>query len=591
MDIAEIKKILKEHYLGRDVTGIVQYVSKLKASKEFPTLHRNLVSSGLLSDSSGSIEQIATALIGSTKREIEKSGSLDISATYFEIGEQLKRKFGDEVADCYVQTKMPDDFMLKIRQESEHGDTHKLSDHLVEQYKSRLIGIEKSRRSIVDIIQPFSVMPIQHLLQFDEGFKALALELKSNYKYLIVKPYLDDVRDIAAPAGDESEHEDDEEANEFSGTMFSHYLITGREPELVTLVEFNLAITKLFQVIKRDKMLEPTALAKYWSLATQLWHSENGKGLSPKARKIFIDLLETLIKDKTLLKNQLATTFMEEYQCAEEQMKIRHRLIETELANTKEYLGRIHSGQKKPPEDKEEKVRVAIEKLVCLKDVFKTPTIMAQASATKTDAELEQSALDIPTVITPFQLTGWIKIYSIIYSNKAIWTRSQSDFDLSIMREFISDLATYHLTQNIATLKYIIENAPVNEAEKNSQFERFSEALKVRLHSLMDNVKQKERSLTSMIEELSFLNNKSTQFIVADTFKGFQYIVDAFNETSTDFFVNDSEAMLKESRALYDQICNQCLKGLGNRSSIKKSDFKGLKSPKESRSWLRKLFS
>jgi len=313
--------------------------------------------------------------------------------------------------------------------------------------------------------------------------------------------------------------------------------------------------------------------------------------LAPKARKIFTDLLTTLNDDKLLLKDKLAITFLEEYRCAEEQMKLRHRLIETELSNTKEYLGRVHSGQKKPTEDKEEKVRVAVEKLVCLKEVFHTTPALEQASAARTDAELEQSALDIPTVITPFQITGWIKIYSIIYSNSAFLSRAETELDLSIMRAFISDLATYHLTQNIATLKYIIENAPLNEEEKNSQFERFSEALKVRLHSMMDNVKQKERSLKSMIEELSFLNNKATQFVVADTFKGFQYIVDAFNETSTDFFVNDSEAMLKESRALYDQICNQCLKGLGKRTGIKKSDLRDIVEPKQSKSWFKRLFS
>jgi len=306
---------------------------------------------------------------------------------------------------------------------------------------------------------------------------------------------------------------------------------------------------------------------------------------------IFEELLLSLDSDKQLLKRNLATTFMEEYQCAEDQMKIRHRLIETEISNTKEYLDRVQSGKNSPSDDKEEKIRIAIEKVICLNEVFKTTVRLEEASASRTDAELEQSALDIPTVITPFQLTDWIKIYSIIYSNESFLEYSEEDIDLSIMRSFISDLTSYHLIQNIAQLKYIIESAPIQEEEKSSQFDRFSDALKVRLSSLMDDVKQKERSLKSMIEELSFLNNKSSQFIVADTFKGFQYIVDAFNSTSSDFFVNDKEAMLKESRALYNQICNQCLKGFGSRPNIKKAALKSIEKTKEKRSWLGKFFS
>ncbi len=588
MDFSAIKKVLKEQYLTRDVVAIVQLVTKLKSSPEFPQLYRSLLTQGLISGASAGLEQVASALIGKIKHEIADSNELEIHATYFDVETQLKKKFGQEISDSYIQDKVPDDFMIMIREQKDHGDASRLSDQLVKQYKEKLISIETSRRKIVAILQPFAAIQIQTLVSFDQSFEQLTRKLKSNYKYLSVKPYLETVRTVAT---NDNTPLDDEETDGHASALFSHYVITGVEPDLDKLVSFQFAIAKLFQLIKKDGLLEQAEYNQYWATASKLWQVPDATGLSPKAYKIFADLLVSLDQDKQLLKLNLATTFIEEYQCAEEQMKIRHRLIETELSNTKEYLERVQTGDKAPAEDKEEKVRVAVEKVICLNEVFKTSIRLEEASASRTDMELEQSALDIPTVITPFQLTDWIKIYSIIYSNSAFLEHSDDDIDLSIMRSFISDLTTYHLIQNIAQLKYIIESSPIQDEEKNSQFERFSDALKVRLHSLMDNVKQKERSLKSMIDELAFLNNKSSQFVVADTFKGFQYIVDAFNATSSDFFVNDKEAMLKESRALYNQICNQCLKGFGNRPSLKKRALDSLSKPKEKRSWLGRLFS
>ena len=91
-----------------------------------------------------------------------------------------------------------------------------------------------------------------------------------------------------------------------------------------------------------------------------------------------------------------------------------------------------------------------------------------------------------------------------------------------------------------------------------------------------------------MIEELGFLQHESAQFIIAETFKGFQVIVDAFNAIADDYFVRDKEALLNESRGLYDQICTKCLKGFVSKSP-ELSVGKGAGGAKSEKSWLKRL--
>jgi hypothetical protein len=101
---------------------------------------------------------------------------------------------------------------------------------------------------------------------------------------------------------------------------------------------------------------------------------------------------------------------------------------------------------------------------------------------------------------------------------------------------------------------------------------------------------EEEKSLKEMIDDLGFLGNKSLQFVIAETFEGFQKIADAFTNSATDYFVHDKEALLKESNDLYKQICNQCMKNFIVRPVHHKQSEK---QPQEQhkRSWLSKLFS
>ena len=159
------------------------------------------------------------------------------------------------------------------------------------------------------------------------------------------------------------------------------------------------------------------------------------------------------------------------------------------------------------------------------------------------------------------------------------------------MRELISDLTTSHLIQNIAQLKIVVDRSlDASEAKKSVQFKQFNEALKIKLQGLMSTGKQEEKSLRDMIHELVFLQNESAQFVIAETFKGFQAIVDAFNSTANDYFVRDRETLLKESRALYDQICTKCLKGFVNQP-IDHLVKRPPEATERKRSWFNRLFS
>jgi hypothetical protein len=96
-----------------------------------------------------------------------------------------------------------------------------------------------------------------------------------------------------------------------------------------------------------------------------------------------------------------------------------------------------------------------------------------------------------------------------------------------------------------------------------------------------------EKSLAEMIEELGFIDDKQAQFLIAETFKGFQSLADAFEKTAQGYFVNDREALLKESRDLYNEVCNQCMK---NFIHIKPKPAPVVPRKKRT-SWFGRLFS
>ena len=186
MDFPELKVALQDAYNRRDVDEIIRVVSEFKNSSEFPALCRRLVDQGRISLSTTKIEEIARALLNIIEEKIQAEGGLNLQANFFEISEILKKKYDQELADIYLSIKMPSDFLMKIRMESDRSDSSKLSESLVEAYKNELIRTEKARRVVVDLVQSFSHFPIENVKTLNDLINHLHLTLKSNYKYLSV---------------------------------------------------------------------------------------------------------------------------------------------------------------------------------------------------------------------------------------------------------------------------------------------------------------------------------------------------------------------------------------------------------------------
>lgn len=598
MELSAQQTALLAKYDQRDILGLIRLVDQIRHAPDHMTTYQRLRASGRLSAPQVKQEQLAAALIDELEAQLNSSTERVIHANYFEIAKQLRKKFGSEVADVYLASKMPDDFLAAIRQNPQHSDSKKLTDDLVSEYKDALVRIEKGRRIISDLLQPYSNFPLKNAALLNSQFNQLHNLLRDNYKYLSVKPFL--MRVIKLMLEPENGQDDQPETGHESTEhdLFREYRATGIEPSLARQVALHLALLNLLKYIKKHALLPDETYRNIAGRISSVMHYKSPQTLSPKARKIFDDLLAQLNSDEPAILHKLSATFIDEFLCAEEQMRLRHRMIEGELAFTNEFLKQIASNARQLSEEYETKARIALEKLVCLKEVFELSDKQMQNAADKPFAELERSALSISTALSPSQLAGWIKIYSILFSNDTLLAHSQAliadkqRLELERMRRLISNLTTYHLIQNIAQLKIVVDRSMlVPDDQKTDHFKQFSEILKIKLQGLMGQEKKKEKSLREMIDELVFLNNESVQFVIAETFTGFQDIVDAFNSSASDYFVRDKEALLKESRTLYNEICNQCLKNMIKRPALLQNHSGQSGSREKKGSWLSRLFS
>ena len=532
------------------------------------------------------IDEVTGILVEEVQSRLQSQGDLEVQANYFEIEEQLKIKFGEDLSSFYMSVKMPSDFLSGVRQQGHHGDINKLSNDLVNEYKREMIRVEKGRRLVIESIRPFSHLPPKHVHELNDILQQLYLKLKTNYKYLVVKPYLQGVYRADSVSFPKGEVDPDLE----TARVFNHYLESGEEPPVADQITFHIAIHKLFKLLEKKELIPGADREAFFSGIADILSYQGSTDLAPKGRRILEELLVQVNRDKAAIRSQLAKTFVEEYHCAEAQMLLRRNMIENELASTREYLSRIAHDVSRLKGADEERARFALEKLVCLKDVFAVSDVQQQVAAAKPFDRVERSALEISTLISPEQLTRWIRIYSIIFSNSEFLTYDDRKIDFSVMQGLISDLTTFHLVQNIAQLKIVVDRSiSASEEKKTVRFRQFNEALKLKLQGMMVPGKQQGKSLRMMIEELGFLQHESAQFVIAETFKGFQIIVDAFNAIADDYFVQDKEALLNESRGLYDQICTKCLKGL-----VSKTPELNLGKPpggaKPEKSWLSRLF-
>ena len=570
-------------YGYRNVKSFIDAVDDFRNTETYTRFCRSLIREKRCKTTR--TEEVVGVLVKEVNSRVRRRGDLEVQANYFEIEEQLKTRFGEDLASFYMSIKMPSDFLAGVRQQGEHGDINKLSNDLVDEYKREMIRMEKGRRLVIEAIQPFSHLPSNHVHELNSILQQLYLRLKTNYKYLTVKPYL-----LAVYRADSVSFQEGEDDPDLEKTrIFNHYLESAEEPPVADQIKLHIAIHKLFKLLGKDQLIPQADREALLSRIVGILSYQGSNDLAPKGRRILEELLVRVNRDQAAIRSQLAKTFVEEYHCAEAQMLLRRRMIENELASTREYLRRIAHDVRHLSGTDEERARFALEKLVCLKDVFAVSDAQQQAAAAKSIDRLERSALEISTLITPEQLTSWIRIYSIIFSNSEFLAYDDRKIDFSVMQGLISDLTTFHLVQNIAQLKIVVDRSiSASEEKKAVRFRQFNEALKLKLQGMMGAGKQQGKSLRMMIEELGFLQHESAQFIIAETFKGFQVIVDAFNAIADDYFVRDKEALLNESRGLYDQICTKCLKGFVSKSP-ELSVGKGAGGAKSEKSWLKRL--
>ncbi len=606
MEQTDFKEELIKKHNDRDVDGIIQLITDLVKSMQFPSINRRLVKEGKLSAASTKIEDVAAALIEEVEEELRKTADVVVQDNYFDIAEQLKNRFNKDVSEIYLRTKTPDTFLHDIRTSREQSGASKVSENLVNQYKKELIRIENGRRVVVDILQKHSNFPIKNVKALSELIELLHIKIKSNYRYLSIKPYfinvfkageapLNESKSVAAENAKQDFEVDPTANKEISSySLFPHYTITGQEPSLIQQFKFRINIIKLFQFLWKRKILPVAEHKKLLTVISSHFNYRGDPSLSKKAHQFLEELVTEINADQEAILKRLARTFVDEYRTAERQMEVRHGMIETELAQTREYLKQLTTAGKELSTEEEDKVRVALEKITNLEGVFTISPVREQSAAETAFIELERTALGVSTVISPTQITEWIRIYSILFSNAEFLSYSNETIDFSIMRRYISDLTTYHLIQSVSELKLVVDrtiSAPSDD--KPDYFKRFGEVLKIKLQSLIGSQKDEDMTFQQMIEELGFLKNDTTQFVIADTFKGFQAIADAFNNTVNDYFVRDRETLLKESRGLYSQICSQCLKNVivrptKTRPLTKKGAATGGNKEK---SWLGRLFS
>ncbi len=591
MEISDYKQILLNEYNNRDVDALIRSVRELMQNPQFPTLYNRLCKDNKVTSVSLKLEEIASGLIGEIEQEVRGKGDEFATATYMDISTELRKLFGDKLAEIYLSTKMPNEFLLQARANQDKGDSERLSEDLVARYRDEMIRLDEGRKVVTDILQKFSHFPTGHATTISRLIERLSRELKSNYKYLSLKSYLLAVYITAEPSDFDPKQMPDKDIK--GPVLFKHYLNTGEEPSILQQVMFRIAVNNLFRHIREQEVFTEENYKAYVKIISKIWGYRCPSKLTRNARNILEELLAMVNKDQAAILKRLACTFVDEYLHAQDKMKLFHNGIQSELAITKEYLNHLASDRSRINGEEGEKIRIAQEKIIGLEGVFEVSPALQRAAAKKSFMELERVSLGLSTSVTAERLTEWIRIYSILYSNTDFlkYADKGEEFDFTIMRKYISELSTYHLILNIAQLKEVIDQSlSIPDEDKNSHFKMFNEALKRSLHNMVSK-QHEEKTLMGLIEDLGFLENKSLQFVIAETFRGFQQIADAFNESATDYFVNDRETLIRESRELYKQICNQCMKNFLIRPTRHEPKQENTVVDKQQKSWLTRLFS
>ncbi len=590
MDTASYKERILKAYGQRNANHFLRLVNGVIENDQFTLLLREWIKEGRIAPGVPKTTEVAEILLQDAINDTEKASQTAIEPTYFEITAEIRKAVNDEVADIYEQTKMPTEFLSKVRFNDEREEFEHLSESLVNRYKNELIRVERGRRAIIEALQQASYFPIKHVVTLSKLLNQLHARLKPSYKYVSVKPYLMPIYELKGTAG-QSEERSDKDSSFKLGVLalFKEYVNDGLEPDILEQMKLRLSVDRLLEEVDKPEVFPDLELEKFRDVISKIWAYRRQKEMDPRIRSILESLLVDVNSDQEALLKQLAQAFVDEYNEAEHQMKLRHGMIQNELAYTREYLKQTAANPEYAEQADEDKLTIAQEKLVGLSEIFEIAPALEQAAAARPFLELERSAIGISTAISASQITDWIRIYSILFSNNEFLRYAKEPVKFSIMRALISDLSTYHLIHNIATLKTNIDRAiGPSEAEKTAHFKRFNDTLKAKLQSLWGSGKREVKSIQEMIEDLGFLDNQPIQFVVADTFKGFQTIADAFAKTATDYFVKDRDILVNESRELYYEICDQCMKSFT--SPPKKHDYKKIVEAKKSEAKGKKSF-
>jgi hypothetical protein len=584
---------LLHHYSRRDTNAIYEIIVELANRPDFPEIIEQLTGCRKSATHARDLVDITRALTQRIEAQIvAKRKQSKVFESYYGIAETLKVKLNTKVSEIYLETIFPNELVEEARRQLQNDTLVTVLQPLpvkaVDRYKKELIRIEKGRRALIYTLEKHSNFPIKSAVALIQTLSRLHQRLRSNYYgYLSLKPAFLEIVSI----GGNSNMDFDTVARSLTeGTypVLHQYYTTGVEPSLLGQLELRFAIARLTARIKERNALPAEELSEFEERLSSIWSHKGQSGLGVYGHSILLDTLRQVSLDKQALSKALAKTLVEEYCTAEKQMTLIHMHIVRQLAFTSEFLKHFDFGESDLEDSAEkEKARVAQDKLIGLDGVFDLTAAIDRARSCSL-MELERVALGIPTNVGSSQIVEWLGIYGVIFANSDFLKYAQKTVDFSTMRRLISQLSTYHLIQNLAFLRGVVEKGlAIPEDEKSARFQTFKEVIRLKLQGLMSGNRVSEKSLAEMIEELGFIDNKQVQFLIAETFKGFQSLADAFENTTRDYFVNDRQALLKESRDLYNEVCNQCMK---NFVHIKPRLATSV-PPKKRAPWFRRLFS
>ncbi|MEW7978874.1 MAG: hypothetical protein AB2813_03490 [Candidatus Sedimenticola endophacoides] len=592
MGLKEFKKAIRGCYSDYDVAGFLKALSDFKKEPDFKRYYRQLVQQQKITPGTTDVTAVVNVLVMELEQAGPEATALMPGNNFYDVAEYLKLHFNSAVSEAYLETQMPGEFVLRAREGAVDGGGKRLTETMVEQYKQELMRIDVCRDALNNALESCSHFPRERCIMLSKSLSKLIQQLRELPQYDEKLKSL--VGRVVELGGVNSKVKmvflaDSDQTLAF--VFFQRCLEKGTEPTFHQMVAFHVAIKRLFGFIKENRIITEEEFKLYWGAVRRFLSYRSSVAVATEARPILVETLEQIGADHKALMKRLSETFVEEYQSAEDLMMVRYRVIETELLYTKEYLTRIQS-EENISDEQDKRIELAAEKVCFLQDIFPTPGWKMELAHSANMLDLERSAFGVSAEITPKQLTDWIRIYAILFSNSDLVEQTDKEINFLVMRQLISNLTTYHLVQNITQLKRMVNTLLAASTEDVvDRIHLFHEALKIKLLGLIHPTQGSRKTFQAMIDELGFIKDEKRQYLIADTFKGFQHIADAFTEVANDYFIKDQAALHKESQELYNDICNQCMRGMLVRNKHRRVKRKPGKGDSTSKPWFSRVFA